>query len=146
MNTLTLIVKSIAPKVKVVYEPDSSTCFDHDMCAVVIGDDFQTDDCGFMRHIKYNHGFTEAYDYSINLWSILHELGHYFTSEDGYISYEDEEKYTLCAMIPRAIADENPYIQNLYFDIEAEYEATEWAINWIKSHPRLARIYSNLVK
>ena len=143
MNALSFIVKTIAPRVKVVYEPESSTCFDHDMKAVVIGDDFQTDDCGFMRHIVENHGFSQAYDYSINLWSVLHELGHYFTGDDGVISEEEALTYAFCAMIPRS---DNPKIQNIYFNIPAEFNATEWAIDWIVSHPRLAKIYNRLVK
>lgn len=146
MNFISLIVKSIAPKVRVIYEDDSETCFDHDLKAVIIGNDFQLDDCGFMRHIKEEHKFSEAFDYSINLWGVLHELGHYFTSDDGYISNEEAMQYAICSMIPREVADQNPSIQNVYFDIPCEYKATEWAINWIKSHKKLAKFYNKLVK
>jgi len=146
MNALSFIVKTIAPRVKVIYELESPTCFDHDIKAVIIGNDFQTDDCGFMRHIVEKHNFADAYNYSMSLWSVLHELGHYFTGDDGYISDEEAVQYAICAMIPRKHADASPEIQNMYFDIESEYNATEWAINWIVSHPRLARIYNRLVK
>lgn len=147
MNKLVanFIVKSIAPSVSLHYEEDSSTCFDHDLKAVIIGDDFE-DDCGFMRHIKYNHNFAQAYDYSINLWSILHELGHYFVGDDGVVSEEEAVQYAFCAMLSKDIVANNPYLQNVYFDIEAEFKATEWAIDWIVSHPRLAKIYNNLLK
>ena len=148
MNKLAanLIVKSIAPEVSVSYEADSETCFDHDMCAVIIGNDFQEDDCGFMRHLRYNHDFAQAYDYSLALWSLLHELGHYFTGNDGYIEDEDMAKYALCYMTPRDMAQDNPYIQNLYFNITNEWNATEWAIDWVVSHPRLSRLFNTLLK
>ena len=146
MDAIKIVVKSIAPKVKVVYDPESETCFDHDLKAVIIGDDFRDDDYGFMRHIKYNHNFAEAYDYSINLWSILHELGHYFVGDNGYVSEEELAQYAICAMMPHDVAKDNPYLQNLYFDIPAEYNATEWAITWIMKHRKLAKIFNELVK
>jgi hypothetical protein len=145
MDNLTSIVKSIAPEVDVVYEPDSFTCFDHDLEAVVIGNDFQLDDRGFMRHIVETHDFAQAYDYSLAFWSILHELGHYFTGDDGWVDEEEANQYLVCSLVPSEIADD-PKIQDLYFNIPSEYEATEWAIDWIKANPELATRFNNMLK
>ena len=145
MDNLTFIVKSIAPEVDVVYEPDSFTCFDHDLEAVVIGNDFQLDDRGFMRHIVETHDFAQAYDYSLMLWSILHELGHYFTGDDGWVDEEEANQYLVCSLVPSEIADD-PKIQDLYFNIPSEYEATEWAIDWVKANPELATRFNNMLK
>jgi hypothetical protein len=145
MNALSFIVKSIAPEVDVVYEPDSFTCFDHDLEAVVIGNDFQLDDRGFMRHIVETHDFAQAYDYSLMLWSVLHELGHYFTGDDGWVDEEEANQYLVCSLVPSEIADD-PKIQDLYFNIPSEYEATEWAIDWIKANPELATRFNNMLK
>ena len=146
MDTIKLIVKSIAPKVDVIYEDDSITCFDFDLNAVIIGKDLMLDDCGFIRHIIDRHKFVNAQQYSLIFWSILHELGHYFTGDDGIVSDEDAMQYTICAMIPREAVDENPNIQSFYFDIENEWNATEWAINWIQTHKLLAKLFNYIVK
>ena len=146
MDKLNYIVKSIAPEINVIYDETEPTCFDHDLKAISIGVDFQDDDCGFMRHIKFNHDYPEAEEYSLTLWSILHELGHYFTSNNGYISTEELAEYALCGLIPREIAENNESIQNMYFDIESEWNATEWAINWIKDNTDLARQFNDLLK
>lgn len=146
MDKLNYIVKTIAPEIDVIYEEGGKTCFDHDLKAVIVGTDFQEDDCGFMRHIRYNHNFTDTYKYSLTLWSILHELGHYFTSDNGYVSQEEITEYIICGLIPREIANENEIIQNMYFDIESEWNATEWAINWIKNNTELAKTFTELLK
>lgn len=143
MNTLAFIVNSIAPEVRLVYEPNSPTCFDHDLKAVVIGNDLQ-DDRGFMRHIVETHDFAQAYDYSLVLWSVLHELGHYFTSDDGWIDEDEASQYLVCALVSKEATDD-PKIQDLYFNIPSEYEATEWAIDWIKANPELATRFNNML-
>lgn len=146
MTDIEYIVKSIAPEVEVRCEDDEITCFDYDLNAVIIGKDFQIDDCGFMRHVRYNHNFEDAYEYSLMFWSILHELGHYFTGNNGYLSDEEMADYILCGLIPREMADENEALQNIYFDIESEWNATEWAINWIKNNTELAKTFTELLK
>lgn len=145
MNACKLIVKSIAPKVNVICDENDYTCFDHDLKTVIIGGDLNND-YGFMRHLKYNHNFPEAYDYSIKLWSILHELGHYFEGNDGIIDEEEMTQRAICSLIPNEMAKDNPYIQNLYFNLQSEYDATEWAITWVMKHKRLAKIFNALVK
>ncbi len=76
---------------------------------------FDKNDCGFLDHIYKNHHCRFCYQFSLNLWTILHEIGHCKTND--IIDFDEEDE------------------QNInYFDRDDEWQATEWAINFVKNH------------
>lgn len=135
-----IIVKLIAPKLKVGVEDSFS--YDTEEERVLLGI-VPEDDCGFLRHMREYHEHGELADeFSLTLWSILHEIGHYHT-----IDYAEEDLATraLCAAIPKEVAEKNPSIQDLYFNMDDEFLATDWAVDFAYNHFRLCKIFDRLV-
>ena len=128
MLGIKIATKIIAPFVKVKIDKTDSTCFDFNNDTLIVGYDFNDDEYGFMRHLREVHGCKFANLFTHRFWAILHELGHYFTG-DGI----EDEKETLEV---RAFC--------MYFNLPSEFAATEWAINFIKTHKWLS-IFLNRV-
>lgn len=132
------IVRAIDDELEVEQADENSFEYAEDLIRLNLRDD---EDCGFMRHLKEKHGYADADKYSPMLWTILHEVGHYETAED----YSDEEyekglniKLGLACCSPEEL-NSNEVLQNRYFDTAEEWYATEWAIEYIESHPRKAK-------
>ena len=96
----------------------------------------EIDDCGFMRHLKEVHKCRFAYNYSLILWSILHEIGHYET-EWELLENEDESDLRELLSCTDESCRHDTFVQDLYFNLTAEWIATEWAIEWIKENKKL---------
>lgn len=102
------------------------------------------DDNGFLRHLREKHNINDI-DLSLRMWSILHEIGHHFTWEDEFES-EDEmyERYTYqhfpCENEAQLIA-----MQDAYFDMESEWRATEWAIDFARSNYEICKKYDRII-
>lgn len=126
-------IKTICPEIRVRFKRNSNY-YESSNCTIYI-DLADKNDGGFMRHLRYNHGFTLAYKYSLLMWTILHELGHYFTEDEYEDSEEDTEIRNLCSLIDREISDNDSELQDVYFNLKTEWVATEWAINFVKSNP-----------
>lgn len=97
----------------------------------------ETDDCGFMRHLKEIHKCDFAYDYSLILWTILHEIGHYET-EWELLENDDEAELRFWLSLTSKEKANDIIIQNKYYNLTAEWCATEWAIEWIEENRELA--------
>ena len=95
------------------------------------------DDFGFMRHLREVHGYDNA-EISPMLWTILHEVGHAETEEDySDREYEKSLKVKMnLACLPLEQVHTDPELQDLYFNTIEEWLATEWAIDYVKSHAR----------
>lgn len=102
------------------------------------------DDCGFMRHVVKVHGFKEASSYGYDILTVLHEVGHAKTLD--FCESDELPTRALCASYSVEEARDSIAIQDLYFNLESEWEATEWAINFIKSHPFLCKAFSVLLR
>ena len=89
-------------------------------------------DMGFMRHLHEVHKCEFAYEYSLTLWSILHEIGHYYTLDD----IEDDEDDRIALMLTTSEIADNEKVQDRYFNMPSEWVATEWAINFIKHNKK----------
>jgi hypothetical protein len=99
-------------------------------------------DLGFLRHLREVHNCPLSY--KLSLWTILHEIGHYHTLD--YCEEDNElEVRAICAMVDRDKAEHCVEIQDLYFNLESEWEATEWAIDYATTHPFLCRIFNHLL-
>lgn len=135
--------KIVAPRLKIRYDDNEQTCYDCNEECLIIGNDFCGDDCGFMRHLREVHGYTDADRYSLALWTLLHEIGHYNT-----VDYAEDDLIAraICGLASREEALKDLKLQDIYFNIENEWEATEWAIEWINSHKRIAKILNWIVR
>lgn len=84
----------------------------------------------FMENIKtrYNSEWVDKIDNYI--WCFLHELGHIKTDANSIID-------TLCRPILTTLANLSilpKVMQSLYYKLPKEYNATEWAINYVNEH------------
>lgn len=135
-----LLVKSIAPEVHIKKGRNGSE-FEWDTNTIYYDRRPDPFDKCFARHVREKHLFPYVDNYSFRLWSILHELGHYFNDDVE----EDEFGKALCAITPKEEALESKEIQDLYYDSPDEIAATAWAIEWIEQHPKAAKFFSQFV-
>lgn len=103
----------------------------------------ETDDCGFLRHLHEVHNCKFAYAYPLVLWSILHEIGHYETENEVEETESDEELRFWLSLTGEELAH-NTVIQDRYFNLPSEWEATEWAIGWLTDNPTLAEHFKEV--
>ena len=136
-----LFIKSIVPRMKVVFTDEGSSFeYETNTIYLTLGEDCN----GFMRHLKNVHGVKGADNFSIIMWQILHEIGHYFTLD--YCEEDDSIERAICALIDKDTAANSEKIQDMYFNMEKEYEATEWAINYVIEHTNKCKLISDLLK
>ena len=135
-----LLVKLTAPRVRIRKSNDGC---EFDWRNEIIYYDRRQSfyEVGFLRHLEEKHHFSKPARYSSRLWSILHEVGHYYNQDIE----RDELTAAQCALVPVEEAIKSPKIQDLYYDLEDEFAATEWACDCINNHPKLARIFSVLL-
>lgn len=134
--------KVIAPRLKIRQDNNEQTCYDCNEECLIIGNDFNKDEFGFMRHLREQHQCEYTDCFKLSLWTILHEIGHYKTLD--MIENDDLASRALCAIVDEEVARTNKTVQDMYFNIESEWEATEWAVSYIKSHPLKAK-FLNLI-
>lgn len=135
-----LLVKLIAPTVHIT-QTDEDTAFEWTTDTIYYNPAQNPFDLGFQRHLREQHLFEKPEQFSIGLWSILHELGHYFNPDEEV----DENAKALCAMVSVEVAANSPYIQDMYYNSPDEFAATEWACDWIMKHKILAYLFSAVV-
>lgn len=105
-----------------------------------------TEDYGFMRHLKEKHHYDCADTISIIIWSILHEIGHYNTENE--IDWEDDFEDRFALACTNSDVRYNKKVQDMYFDLPSEFAATEWAIDYVKDNfeniMRISKLIENL--
>jgi hypothetical protein len=84
----------------------------------------------FFTFVTATYGI-DAREFSIALWTILHEFGHYYDIMD----YDTSEDLVLRNLI---CADPNVNIY-AYYNLPSELAATEWAIDFIKTNYLLCK-------
>lgn len=131
-----LFTKIVCSEIKIRFSNNGSY-FDFDSDCIYL--DPTENDCGFLRHLAQVHRCNFTNDYPLIVWSILHEIGHYYTLPFCDDDYELRLFLTICD--PSIIE-----IQDLYFNLESEWEATEWAINFINEHSKLCKYFSKILK
>ena len=133
-----LFVKIISPKVKVKYcEESFSFCFKNN----ILEYNFHTEDMGFTRHMREYHLYEPQF--KLLLYSLLHEIGHYYTQD--CIDEEELETRALCSLIPFEVIMKRKDLQNEYFNLKSEFEATEWAIGFAVRHSLFCRVFDSLL-
>lgn len=98
------------------YDPDYETIY------------FELDEDApfFLEHLKEVHNYQGVY--SNDIFGLLHEIGHWMNEFDNFTSKP---------LLP----GKNEYYR--YYNMQVEYFATEWAINWINDNLDL---YNKLVR
>ena len=143
-----LFIKTTAPKVKVTFNPLDECHYRHidEVVNINLSQASNEDDGGFRHHLALAHKCHFVNEISLPLWSILHELGHHFTADD--IDLDDkldlfEQREQLFAM-QEHLTDEE--MNNAYFNLADEWEATEWAVEYVRKHPIKCLIFGDLLR
>lgn len=146
-----LFAKSISPKIKLnPYAGSSYYSTETGEVNICINDPDTLGQEAFLRHIALAHKCHFVNEISPLLWSILHEIGHYFTDDqfsDDELEADGEYRSLLAlGVIPDNYSHPDASVQEAYFDLDTEWEATEWAINYIRKHPRKCLIFGDLLR
>lgn len=138
-----LFAKLVCRKVKVKINSNGDFSYDY-VKEIVHLSTKNADDLGFYRHIYEKHN--PLISLPLSVWSILHEIGHYHTLDE----VEDTTKVmaikSLCATLDKDRVRGLPLIENMYFDCEDEWLATEWACDYVARHPRFCKFFGKLLK
>ena len=95
-------------------------------------------DKSFIDHIINSHKFSRANEISPLIWTALHEIGHIKT--DDFVEDNPEMRATLETLYEFG-ADINK-LNKMWYELPDEWEATEWAINFVKNHFLLCKLLS----
>ena len=136
-----LFIKSIVPKLKVKFTDEGSS-FEQSTNTLYLT--FNEENFGFMRHLKKVHGVQGADSFDVMIWTILHEIGHYFTID--YCTEDETITRIMCSLMDKETVQQSEDIQDMYFNLESEWEATEWAIDYIIKHQAKCEIFNILIK
>lgn len=131
-----LFTKMVCSEIKIRFS-NKGSYFDYDSDCIYL--DPTEEDCGFFRHLTEVHKCSFADKYPMIMWSILHEIGHFYTIDFCEDDYEMRLFLSLCD-------GSKIEIQDSYFNLESEWEATEWAINFIIDNPKLCKKFSKILK
>lgn len=131
-----LFAKIVCPQIKFHFSNEGS-CFNPNTNCIQFN---PTENAiGFLRHLTEFHRCDFSNDYSLKVWTILHEIGHYHTFE---FSFEDAQMRAFLAFCDGSSVN----IQNAYFNLDTEWKATEWAIDFIDEHSILCKCFSKILK
>lgn len=134
-----IAAKCVAPKVKFSFNKEEDSYYDIEENRINLNSHLRENDFGFFRHIREAHGFTDIAAAVPEVWTLLHEVGHVHTW------VEDEEEDIWRAALSIVDGSYDTFIQDAYYNLENEWLATEWAINYIKKHPVFVKILNWLV-
>ena len=129
-SVLRAIVRESAPELRVKFS--DTTEYDHTHEIVYLAPHDFKEDLGFMRHLREVHKCKWADKINVVLWATMHEVGHYYTLDD--CEEDDYEVRAACAMVSTEEAAASIAIQDRYYNLESEWAATEWAIQYIKKN------------
>ena len=133
-----LFVKTINPRIRIKYNENAfAFCFTNNTLYY----NFDLIDMGFLRHMRECHYWEPQF--GLMIYSLLHELGHYYMQD--CIDENEMETRAYCALLPFEYVMQRPDIQDLYFNLESEFEATEWAIEYSVNHRKFCKMFDHLL-
>lgn len=122
---------------ELVFSTKENTHIDHDEEKIYLNPFMELD--GFLNHIIKYHHMDNIKEYNPLLVAMLHEIGHEQNIE--ILTEEDLEEYALINLGLDLIIDDNKKYKfnydeiNLpYYNTTIEWNATEWALDYIKEH------------
>lgn len=102
----------------------------------------QVEDFGFNRHLSQAHNYINLHsDY---MFALLHEIGHALDTYDECDIDKESVTRAFCQCISIERARTDTAIQDEYFNLPTEFAATEFAIDYIESHPIITKIFSTI--
>lgn len=135
-----IAAKCIAPKVKFSFNDDDHSYYNTDLDSINVSIKDAEDSEDFLAHVRQYHDFHETQFVQPLVWVMLHEIGHYYT----VVEDDDEDRLrTLLSLAFDTIDKADRRV--LYYNLPNEWEATEWAINYIKKHRVFVKILNWLV-
>ena len=131
-----LVVKLISPEIRLVKSFEGNF-FDHETDTLHF-DRHEGEGLGwFLRNLETAHECQFVNDIDPLMWTLLHEIGHFETAEI-VDPEEDLANRALFAITSKEQARGDKELQDLYFSMDSEWQATEWAIDWVANHHKLA--------
>lgn len=134
-----IAAKCIAPKVKFSFDNNDSSYYNSSTDNINISVEDAEDSEDFLAHVRQYHNFHETQLARPLVWVMLHEIGHYYTF------VEDDDEDSLRIILNMAFEVEEAGRRIAYYNLPNEWEATEWAINYIKKHRIFVKILNWLV-
>ena len=133
LKILATVVDSLSDGTLTLKEGDT-TELDWATDTIYLNLDGNEPDLGFIRHLREVHKERNAYTIDESLWAVLHEIGHYMMVDDLDEGWEDEEApvRAVCAMLSTEQVASSERLQDLYFNLPSEWEATEWAVETVE--------------
>ena len=132
------VVKVVAPKLKVKFSKNLTTHYSLIDDVLIIGKDFKSAGEDFLAHIKDAHCFEKVHIYSLAMWTLFHEIGHYKTKDVSDEEVEEDFFYGMALM--------NASNPKSYFYLPREWCASEWAINFFTAHPCVSRLLNKFIR
>ena len=133
-----IAAKFVEPKVKFSFNKDEDSFYDINENRINLNSCLEENDYGFFRHVREAHEFTDTAAAAPQVWTLLHEVGHVHT----WVEDEEEDLLRVALSVMDGTKDTN--VQNAYYDLENEWLATEWAINFIKTHKIVVKLLNKI--
>ena len=102
-------------------------------------------DCGAIEDEWFNEFLIERFGYRCKgnaesfVLSILHEVGHHKANDEiegAILDFCNTEKERIDREMQDADSEQSKVLEWQYFNLPDEIMATQWAVNYAKSHPR----------
>ena len=90
----------------------------------------------FKAFIHKQYGYEVTTDIELFVISVLHEMGHHktiFSMSDELYNFSEDEEKRINIELTKHDTDE---VYSRYFYLPAEIIATDWAMKWVKKHPK----------
>ena len=142
MNTFKIAAHMIDKHLPVIEIASEPVYYDAEKDALVVGGYHDPNDYGFMRHLMNIHRCRVADKYGYNLWHLLHEIGHY-KIKDKWGDNLQERAYFKENF---RYLNRNIPLQNEFYNMRVEWEATEWAIKWVEANPKKAALLNKILR
>jgi len=142
MNRFKVAARIVDRHLPVVESTPESIYYDAERKVLVVGEYHDPNDYGFMRHLMNVHRCKVADKYGYNLWHLLHEIGHYAIEE----KYGDNLQERIYFKENFRYLNRNIPLQNEFYNMRVEWEATEWAIKWVEANPKKAALLNKMLR
>lgn len=135
-----VLIKSINPKIKCYTNDEDNYYSPQDDSVHICPVEYYLP--SFTEHLYNTHQCSYAYDFPQIYWSILHEVGHYYTDD----AYDEDDLLVRLVYGLDAEEEESQLTDEDYYNLDSEYEATEWAMEYVQNHPIKSKIFGKLFK
>jgi len=136
-----IFAKTVNPLIRIAFT-DTGCEWVNDTHKINI--DTTEDGTEFNKNLIADHKF-DGQTINDHIWKVLHEIGHYYTMADCDEEQDEEDRLLLEKLFDQKLISEADWF-HFYYNLEAEYIATEWAINYIKTHRKKIDFFNKLLE